>query len=133
MTEGLTPERRAAIKARQGTWPDCAARAFVDGAAWFEFSRSGATIWGADRDKAEAEATARYGPVTIEADLLAALEQEENTRRLIQAALDSTQAALEQVEQERDALKAELTALKSRPPVYTDEASIRMARAKGLV
>ncbi len=43
------------------TWPaNDPRRAFVDGVAWWEFMKEGATIWAADRDAAEAEAEARY-------------------------------------------------------------------------
>lgn len=44
-----------------GSWPrGDLRRAFVEGAAWWEWERMGATIWRSDRDKAEAEAERRY-------------------------------------------------------------------------
>lgn len=36
-------------------------RAFVAGAQWWEWESRGATMWQSDRNKAEAEATKRYG------------------------------------------------------------------------
>lgn len=45
-----------------GTFPqDGPHRAFVAGAKWWEFAKTGATMWPADVDKAEAEAVRRYG------------------------------------------------------------------------
>ena len=44
-----------------GSWPcDDLRRAFVAGAAWWEFASRGWTMWPADRDKAESEAEQRY-------------------------------------------------------------------------
>ncbi len=44
-----------------GYWPrDDLRRAFVDGAKWWEFYRTGATMWPSDRDQAEAEAERKY-------------------------------------------------------------------------
>lgn len=46
----------------RGYWPDdCIQRAFVDGAAWWEWTKTGATLWSSERDRAEAEAVNRYG------------------------------------------------------------------------
>lgn len=46
----------------QGTWPeDCKQRAFVDGAAWWQFHVNDSTMFGSERDKAEKEAVSRYG------------------------------------------------------------------------
>jgi hypothetical protein len=36
-------------------------RIFVAGAKWWEFYKTGATMWNSDRDLAEIEATKRYG------------------------------------------------------------------------
>lgn len=47
---------------RPGKWPqECLHRAFVEGAAWWEYEQSGATMWSEDRDKAETEANRRFG------------------------------------------------------------------------
>jgi hypothetical protein len=44
-----------------GSWAkDDPRRLFVDGAAWWEFTKSGGTMWPSDRDRAEAEAERRY-------------------------------------------------------------------------
>ena len=44
-----------------GRWPkDDLRRAFVTGAAWWEYESRGATMWASDRDKAEAEAERRF-------------------------------------------------------------------------
>ena len=44
-----------------GKWPgDDLRRAFVMGAKWWEFRKSGATMWPSDQDVAEAEAESRY-------------------------------------------------------------------------
>ncbi len=44
-----------------GTWAaDDVRRAFVAGAAWWEFTSRGATLWPSDRARAEAEAERRY-------------------------------------------------------------------------
>lgn len=56
--EGGAPERVSA----EGTWPaHCEQRAFVEGAAWWEFRTAGATMWNDDRRCAEDEAVRRYG------------------------------------------------------------------------
>ena len=48
----------------KGVWSDNdLRRAFVSGAAWWEYQRSGATIWTSDRRKAEVEAEKRYPKV----------------------------------------------------------------------
>jgi hypothetical protein len=45
-----------------GSWPaDCVQRAFVDGAAWWQFKANGATAWSSERHEMEAEAIRRYG------------------------------------------------------------------------
>lgn len=47
----------------QGTWPvDSKQRAFVDGAAWWQFHQNGSTMFASERDEAEQEAIRRYGP-----------------------------------------------------------------------
>ena len=44
-----------------GTWAaDDLRRAFVAGAAWWEMTTTGATMWPSDRGRAEAEAEVRY-------------------------------------------------------------------------
>lgn len=44
-----------------GTWPaDDLRRAFVEGAKWWEYESTGATMWPSDRDKAESEAERRF-------------------------------------------------------------------------
>jgi hypothetical protein len=44
-------------------------RAFVDGAAWWQFKANGATAWSSERDEMEAEAIRRYGePATLADD-----------------------------------------------------------------
>ena len=51
-------ERRPA----EGAWPEhCEQRAFVAGAAWWQFCRNGATAFPSERDDMEAEAVRRYG------------------------------------------------------------------------
>ena len=53
----------------KGSWPDqCLQRAFVDGAKWWEFQRTGGTMWQSDQDKAEQAAIDKYGidPVVVE-------------------------------------------------------------------
>lgn len=60
MNEGY-PGKPEAIK---GSWPeDCLQSAFVRGAQWWEFHKTGATMWVSDRIKAEAEAIRIYGTV----------------------------------------------------------------------
>lgn len=44
-------------------WPRCEQRAFVEGAGWWKFYKTGATMRGSDRDLAEIEATSRFGNV----------------------------------------------------------------------
>jgi hypothetical protein len=45
----------------EGTWAaDDLRRAFVEGAAWWEFHKEGATMWNSDRDLAESVADTRY-------------------------------------------------------------------------
>lgn len=45
-----------------GSWPErCEQRAFVDGAAWWEFKSTGGTMWSSDRALAEAAAVSRFG------------------------------------------------------------------------
>ncbi len=44
-----------------GTWANTdPRRQFVEGAQWWEFTKTGATMWPSDRDKAEAEAERRF-------------------------------------------------------------------------
>lgn len=46
----------------QGTWPaDCLQRAFVEGAAWWQFHHNGSTMFSSERHEAEAEAVRKYG------------------------------------------------------------------------
>jgi hypothetical protein len=46
----------------QGTWPaDCLQRAFVNGAAWWQYYHNGEKMFPCERDEAEAEAISRYG------------------------------------------------------------------------
>ena len=48
-------------KRSEGLWgPKDIRRAFVEGAAWWEFHSTGATMWQSDRSKAEDEADRRY-------------------------------------------------------------------------
>ena len=52
----------------EGTWAkDDPRRAFVAGAAWWEFRATGATMWESDRKKAEDEAERRYPSAMREA------------------------------------------------------------------
>ena len=45
----------------EGYWAeDDLRRAFVAGAAWWEYEKEGATMWNTDRNKAEVEADRRY-------------------------------------------------------------------------
>lgn len=46
-----------------GWWPHGVHRAFVDGAKWWQFHQNGSTMFGAERDEAEAKALEKYGPV----------------------------------------------------------------------
>jgi hypothetical protein len=47
---------------QRGSWPEhCEQRAFVQGAKWWEFTKSGGTMWASDQRDAEAEAVRRYG------------------------------------------------------------------------
>lgn len=51
----------------EGTWPkDDIRRAFVAGAAWWQFYEYGSTIWNSDRRLAEDEAEKRYNPKSKE-------------------------------------------------------------------
>ena len=48
-------------KPLEGSWPENdIRRGFVAGARWWEFHKTGATMWPSDRDMAEAEAEKRY-------------------------------------------------------------------------
>ena len=51
---------------KKGSWPECCAqRAFVEGAAWWQFTQNGSTMFADERDSAEDEAIKRYGePIT---------------------------------------------------------------------
>jgi hypothetical protein len=52
--------RLALNRERLGSWPqEDRRRAFVQGAQWWEFHKTGATMWQSDRDLAEQEATRR--------------------------------------------------------------------------
>jgi len=64
---------RTGLAEEKGSWPDqCLQRAFVDGAKWWEFERTGATMWQEDQGKAEQAAMDKYGidPVTFTKPLL---------------------------------------------------------------
>ena len=51
-----------ACSAAIGSWPaDCRQRAFVEGAAWWQFTANGSTMFPAERDMAEKEAVRRFG------------------------------------------------------------------------
>jgi hypothetical protein len=54
-------DRLTAALELRGMWPNGVHRAFVEGAAWWEFHESGGTMFPSDRDLAEAEAVKRYG------------------------------------------------------------------------
>lgn len=61
--DGLAAARKLNEPAARtdGKWPNNDPRsAFVAGAAWWEFTKTGATIWASDRDRAEAEAERRF-------------------------------------------------------------------------
>jgi len=46
---------------RHGRWgPRVRRRAFVEGATWWEYTKTGATMWPSDRTQAEQEAERRY-------------------------------------------------------------------------
>jgi hypothetical protein len=50
-----------------GTWAkDDPRRIFVEGAAWWEWTKTGGTMWAADRDTAEVEARKRFPNVQDE-------------------------------------------------------------------
>lgn len=56
------PTIAPATKKKEGAWPDEACqRAFVEGAAWWQFHTRGVTMWSTEREEAEAEALRRYG------------------------------------------------------------------------
>ena len=63
-----TPVEEAAVPSvpagvpLQGTWPRGVHRAFVEGAQWWEFHKTGATMFPSDRDLAEERAVEKYGP-----------------------------------------------------------------------
>lgn len=49
-------------KKKEGVWPDqCLQRAFIEGAAWWQFHNGGSTMFPSEREEAEAEALRRYG------------------------------------------------------------------------
>ena len=49
-----------------GFWPkDSVQRAFVEGAKWWQFHHAGSTMFGSERDVAEAEAVKRYGELEV--------------------------------------------------------------------
>ena len=59
---------RKGLEEAKGSWPDhCLQRAFVAGAKWWEFERTGATMWQDDLSKAEQSAIDKYGidPVVV--------------------------------------------------------------------
>lgn len=52
----------------QGTWPrNDIRRVFVSGAKWWEFHKTGATMWRSDIDLVEAEADKKYPEGKMEA------------------------------------------------------------------
>jgi len=56
----ILPALRAALSADPSQWlRDAFVKAFVEGVKWWEWQKTGATLWPADRDKAEQEATSR--------------------------------------------------------------------------
>ena len=51
-----------ASEREEGRWPKLSPQAaFVTGAKWWEFAKTGGTMWASDVDRAEAEAVRRYG------------------------------------------------------------------------
>jgi len=59
--EGHLAERFTAAR-QLGDWPEhCEQRAFVDGAKWWEFRKTGGTMWAQDVSIAEYVAVERYG------------------------------------------------------------------------
>jgi hypothetical protein len=51
---------------RDGFWPkDSVQRAFVEGAKWWQFHHARSTMFGSERDEAEAEAVKRYGELEV--------------------------------------------------------------------
>lgn len=53
---------RKGLEEAKGSWPDqCLQRAFVEGAKWWEYKRTGATMWQDDQGKAEQAAIDKYG------------------------------------------------------------------------
>ena len=60
-------ERNEECKEVEGTWPnDCIQRAFVEGAAWWQYHSNGSTMFGCERDEAEKEAVRRYGQPKVD-------------------------------------------------------------------
>jgi hypothetical protein len=60
-------EAAAVAPVPSGSWPlRCVQRAFVDGAAWWQFHRTGSTMFSTEREEAEDEAVKRYGEPTPE-------------------------------------------------------------------
>ena len=51
--------------ARGSVTPDALIVAFVQGAQWWEYHKTGATMWGSDRDQAECEAETRVANGTL--------------------------------------------------------------------
>lgn len=47
----------------KGTWPPGSHRAFVEGATWWEFQKSGGTMRPSDQDKVVEAAERKYGPM----------------------------------------------------------------------
>lgn len=59
---GFWQKQRSAVgRPIAGDWPNAdPRRQFVEGAKWWEFTKTGATMWASDVDKAEAEAERRF-------------------------------------------------------------------------
>lgn len=63
----MTPPPPPKPLTSEGIWPTPdLRRAFVDGAAWWEFQCTGGTLWTSDRRFAEKEAERRYTGARVE-------------------------------------------------------------------
>ena len=66
--EGHLAERFTAAR-QLGDWPEhCEQRAFVDGAKWWEYRKTGGTMWAQDVSIAEYVAVERYGEPSAASD-----------------------------------------------------------------
>ena len=62
LIHGIGDDSPRGVAGYEGTWPKrCIQRAFVDGAAWWQYHHSGSTMFGSERTEAETEAILRYG------------------------------------------------------------------------